>query len=695
MKIISPFFTKWDNSVRKLDEHQIVLPPDYLGFLLTMALKLTSEEIKLLLNFTQGKLGTKSVKEWVRVHETNLDHLTKTTSSTTASSADKRASPLLLAEDEEIEHGTDYPDEDGDLEILLNAMTSLDSDDGTISEDSNQVFDEDEVKEVLAAMIRSHGKGGGKRTFTAVNQAKRSKELARGYGAGRLAGHRFQNGDTYRVTMENLKRRTRCGHCKQVGHWWRECPTRSSKTEIKENHLLENQEALFLNYLEYKRSQATVQPLDPGTSSSSSNRDPSTAEAYMSAPPLAQVHECWFVQGQLDDDCCGTIDTGCQRSAIGAETLNRLLSKQPKAMPVAMVPEAHQFRSVSGLSKTDKVACIPTSLGTGGCILRPAVFEDSFGRHAPLLLSLPFLLSCRSVLELDPEKGLSLYLKRFQKKVPLHIGPTGALRIPLHEFDDRMVDKLTQALQELKDKSASEIMNVSQSPACFDQTKSESATCDPCSGFPPSRNPHEAQPHHGNQNGVSLAKDGSAFANVACAPLRPPLPEAAGGPDRVREPQRGVQSACDLRNRDPSTLKAGPNYQRTFFSCPEYKSVTRRCNYFQWTPVQPFWGTDQSSPATPGKQEPITMEQLHCQHPQTTRQGSNGHMVQVKCKQCGLVLDRQERSAVPEEPVKPSRPSRPQASSSEKPKDSPPEDPSYQEWLEFKQFQEFRKHKSK
>ena len=123
-----------------------------------MALKLTSEEVKLLLNFTQGKLGSKSVKEWVRVHETNLD-LTKTTSSTTASSTDKRASMILLAEDE-IEHGNDYPDDDGDLEILLNAMTSLDSDDGTISEDSNQVFDEDEVKEVLAAMIRSHGKGG-------------------------------------------------------------------------------------------------------------------------------------------------------------------------------------------------------------------------------------------------------------------------------------------------------------------------------------------------------------------------------------------------------------------------------------------------------------------------------------------------------------------------------------------------------
>ncbi|CAE7152459.1 unnamed protein product [Symbiodinium pilosum] len=170
------FFTKWDNAVRKLDEHQIVLPP--------------------------GKLGSKSVKEWVRVHETNLD-LTKTTSSTTASSTDKRASMILLAEDE-IEHGNDYPDDDGDLEILLNAMTSLDSDDGTISEDSNQVFDEDEVKEVLAAM---------------PNVPKNWPEA--------------MGQDVLLVTASKM-------------------------IEIKENHLLENQEAFFLNYLEYKRSQATA-----------------------------------------------------------------------------------------------------------------------------------------------------------------------------------------------------------------------------------------------------------------------------------------------------------------------------------------------------------------------------------------------------------------------------------------------------
>ena len=118
--------------------------------------------------------------------------------------------------------------------MLLNAIHSLDDESGDpIDSESSQVFDEDQVKEVLSAMIKSHGKGSGKRTFTAVNQAKRTKELARGYGSGRFADRKFQrhdglggsgglSGGTYKVPIEAFKRRTRCGLCKQIGHWHRE-----------------------------------------------------------------------------------------------------------------------------------------------------------------------------------------------------------------------------------------------------------------------------------------------------------------------------------------------------------------------------------------------------------------------------------------------------------------------------------------
>ena len=64
------FFSRWELAIRKLSEHNITLPPEYLGFLLTMALQLNQEEVKVLMNFTRGKLSQKDVNGWVRVHET-------------------------------------------------------------------------------------------------------------------------------------------------------------------------------------------------------------------------------------------------------------------------------------------------------------------------------------------------------------------------------------------------------------------------------------------------------------------------------------------------------------------------------------------------------------------------------------------------------------------------------------------------
>ena len=77
------------------------------------------------------------------------------------------------------------------------------------------------------------------------------------------------------------------------------------------------------------------------------------------------------------------------------------------------------------------MATIPTSLGTNGSILKPAIFTGENSEHAPFLISLPFLLSCRTVLHLDPSCGLRAEFKRLGFSVKCHIGPTGALRIPL------------------------------------------------------------------------------------------------------------------------------------------------------------------------------------------------------------------------------------------------------------------------
>ena len=146
------------------------------------------------------------------------------------------------------------------------------------------------------------------------------------------------------------------------------------------------------------------------------------------------------------DDLCATIDTGCQRMAIGLETLKRLDAALPDGLQTnLLVPQEHRFRSVHGTSTTKFVAVIPTSLGTKGSLLRPAVFDNKKSRQAPFLISLPFLLHCRAVIHLNPKQGLRIYFKRFGFAVKCHIGPTGALRVPLSKFSGKNLETVKQA----------------------------------------------------------------------------------------------------------------------------------------------------------------------------------------------------------------------------------------------------------
>ena len=94
----------------------------------------------------------------------------------------------------------------------------------------------------------------------------------------------------------------------------------------------------------------------------------------------------------IPDESCATLDTGCQRLAIGKNTLVKLMKHLPEGLHVHLVPAQNTFRSVHGVSSTNHLAAIPCALGPRGCYLRPALFDDGFGIDAPFLISLPFLL---------------------------------------------------------------------------------------------------------------------------------------------------------------------------------------------------------------------------------------------------------------------------------------------------------------
>ena len=66
------YFAKWDNAIRKVQQHKIVPPPEYEGFLMMNGLQLTESDTKALLNYTHGCIKPSSIKSWLRKNETKL-----------------------------------------------------------------------------------------------------------------------------------------------------------------------------------------------------------------------------------------------------------------------------------------------------------------------------------------------------------------------------------------------------------------------------------------------------------------------------------------------------------------------------------------------------------------------------------------------------------------------------------------------
>ena len=309
--------------------------------------------------------------------------------------------------------------------------------------------------EILATLVQK------KRTFLQNAKTKKSVEL--GYRGGgpapsassggsskafpRPGAGKFKATGKIDMTIEELKKVTKCGICKKTGHWWRECP---HKDKEKEAHVLENrlerlaesEEALFCGHME-------LQPQEPDVSRSNrlspriQDHDHGVDERFLKEPTghsavrsaykdrasevLFHDHEAEGASTKgsvarndpplirdhvIHDDECATIDTGCQRMAVGRDTLHRLADRLPDELPINLVRQGHRFRSVHGRSSTTHVADLPTSLGPNGSLLRPAVFDSEERRQAPFLLSLPFLMFCRATLVLDPEVGLKAHMKR-------------------------------------------------------------------------------------------------------------------------------------------------------------------------------------------------------------------------------------------------------------------------------------------
>ena len=392
---------------------------------------------------------------------------------------------MLLAETEEGELSAHDDDQD-DLEEIETYLTKLQDDEPG----EDDVLEEAEAAEILSTMLNQKRKTV---SFRQSVERKKDKELSRGYGSTRAP--KLQGNLRAKFTIEEIKKKTKCKACGQLGHWHKDavCPKNKESNVHYIEAVSETNEAYFIGALEVLDG-TDAEKLDDntdktiaGTTSTESpiekpEQEPATlafstdailagtrfelgetdhgseiAEDYVPSIHddvvdlgMCYPSECFFVDASREsieerDSTCATLDTGCQRLAVGLRTLQKFQSTLPEPLRITLRKEQNRFRSIHGVSSTEKIASVPVSLGHKGCFLRPAVFTDGPSQDAPFLISLSFLQHCRAQLCLDKDKGMKLLLHGMKQPLDCHLGPTGALRIPLQEYAPAMMTHLVAA----------------------------------------------------------------------------------------------------------------------------------------------------------------------------------------------------------------------------------------------------------
>ena len=539
------FFARWETALRKVREHNITLPDAYLGFLLINGLKLDEGDVKAMLNYTRGDIKPSSIKSWLRKNETKLtiSQLGVDGTRRAATSTSSATTSILFTENHDpiVEH--EIPDDPFDQETdELEAFLSELKDDGAEPALPDEIS-EGEAAEILSTMISQ------RRTYTQSMKQKKHAELSRGYGKplenrNRLTSQAPFKPGRYQVTIEELKKKTRCNLCHEKGHWKRECPKRKEKAATSTDaHYLENEvfgsnaEVFFCGLLETSEGMSEsshvgsfhVESGDPFW-----DRESIASEQYM----LSKTELFWFENYFCDviqkspgipDESCATLDTGCQRLAIGKNTLVKLMKHLPEGLHVHLVPAQNTFRSVHGVSSTTHLAAIPCALGPRGCYLRPALFADGFGLDAPFLISLPFLLKTRGQLVLDRNQSLQLRLSEPNCVIKVHLGPSGALRIPLMQFDDQVL-RFLKSSQQVLDQGEFEIFGLAAESSTMMEREAQSRGAT-SSQFP--------TPELYHRHGGSGQQASPRWSSVQCAASLGATPQEVALPHLPDDPAVG------------------------------------------------------------------------------------------------------------------------------------------------------------
>eukprot|EP00435_Cladocopium_sp_Y103_P026844 s2890_g6.t1 len=589
------FRSRFEQAVRKIKKHHVSLPPEALGFLFLKQSKITGESLERLITLTNGDLKFDSVVDALRKIKMRLldgEESSKKRHVWVQDSIDERDDSVI----DDNSHGQD----DDEIDLIEGAIAELDGEDSSVGE-----VTEGGAREILMTLIKNKISKPQVMSYKQVQQQKREVKNSRGF---RPVGNASNAGNgTMRRDLQQLKAVTRCKSCGELGHWHRECPNKSvGKPNAAGSVSASSGGSTAHGWWSIVQP---VEPVDPSESQSevlhqfpsgfvkSTLHTPLVSKACHNEPCDAQNMDCPANSQHVITESFPAVleegyaimDTGCQRSAIGLNTLQRLQQLLPKELSVKFMNRKFRFAGIGGETVTNRVAMLPVCFGRRPGVVHAAVLEDT--PDAPFLLSLPILKAlesqelsetrgskraCTGHSELKP-RHVSTWMRmanklRIQYHVELMLKVLISLSMPLMFILKKVLAMMMrvaeieemEVLQDLMENMIQEKKNMEKGKHVKKSQKASSTGSFELisAGSEVSWMGHQKQRHHQTDRGASSSSQMTGYPHHQ---------------DRDR------RCFCGLEPVLLTCRKEGMNFMRRFYRCPKSPNSGSQCQFFQWT----------------------------------------------------------------------------------------------------------------
>lgn len=292
------------------------------------------------------------------------------------------------------------------------------------------IYEEHEAAEALAVSWRDKHRELNKmqrnRKFSAATDLKKS----------------------YRVEIEELKRRTRCHKCQKdpkVGHWSREYKEASkgkgpgggtAKGSDSGAACVQSFQEQFIAAVGVQHDGDTLSILrQMRARRSDSGANDADCDGERKSPEILRVSSPRF----------GVIDSGCGRMIIGRDTLEDFKPMwNARGIPLPQpIHEINHFKFENGQRETsDAVMKLPVVIAGKSGIIKAALVQG----HAPLLISRGALQSLRAVVDFGNNQ---MQLFDDQPVVPLQTNEAGQYVINVLSEEADLPSSASQAFEEV------------------------------------------------------------------------------------------------------------------------------------------------------------------------------------------------------------------------------------------------------